>query len=221
MSCICMPIKCHTMPKILELDIVLKDVKPKMWRRILIPDNKSFHELHFAIQFAMGWSGEHLYHFIVGRFIRFIGYRLEDGSDPDVLENARTVAISTLLNSPEDSILYQYDFGDCWEHQVTVRNIHPKEKGRKYPVLVAGARACPPEDVGGILGYSELLYAMKKKDSEDYKMFVDWLGGPFDPKEFDKDSINSRYFGNFKAEMVRKEKKYYRKSLQGRRTPGL
>ncbi len=92
------------MPKIPELDIVSKDAKPKMRRRILVPDDMSIHELHYTIRLAMGRSGDHLYHFIVGRSTRFIGYRLEDGSDPDFLEDARAVGIRILLNFPEDSV---------------------------------------------------------------------------------------------------------------------
>ncbi len=88
--------------------------------------------------------------------------------------------------------------------------IHPQEKGREYPVLIGRTSPGPPEDCGGIPGCSELVAAMKKKGSEDYKRCAEWFGGPYNPKEFDMDGINSQYFDNFKAEMERREKMYYR-----------
>ena len=187
------------MSKILELDIVLQGSKPKIWRRVLVPDDMTFRELHYIIQFAMGWDHSHLHQFVVGKYQRRIGVPYED--DFNKMEDSRKIKINSLLNAPKDKILYEYDFGDGWEHIVEVKKVHEPEKGKKYPVLIGGAMACPPEDCGGIWGYHDLVDTMKKKGSEAYEELVEWLGGEFDPEEFDMDEINEAFFKNFKKEM--------------------
>jgi hypothetical protein len=187
------------MSKILELDIVLQGSKPKIWRRVLVPDNTTFHALHYVIQFAMGWTNSHLYQFVVGRGEYYIGVPSED--DFYEVEDSRKMKINTLLNEPKDKITYEYDFGDSWEHLVEVKKVHEPEKGKTYPVLIAGAMACPPEDCGGIWGYQDLVGKMKNKDSEEYEDLVEWLGDDFDPEEFEMDLFNRAFFKNFKKVM--------------------
>ena len=195
-----MVLKHFNMSKILELDIVLQDSKPKIWRRVLVPDNMNFHELHYIIQFAMGWTHSHLHQFLVGSYERRIGIPYGD-DDFDELEDSRNIKINSILNVPKDKIVYEYDFGDGWEHLVEVKKVHEPEKGKSCPVLIGGAMACPPEDCGGIWGYLDLVKAMKKKGSDEYEELVEWLGGEFDPQAFDMDEINKAYFKNFKKEM--------------------
>ncbi len=176
------------MSKILELDIVLQGSKPKIWRRVLVPEGFSFHHLHYTIQLAMGWTDSHLYQFITGRNQRYIGVPFDD--DFGEMEDSRKIKIKSLLNAPKDKILYEYDFGDSWKHIVEVKKVHQAEKGKKYPVLIGGAMACPPEDCGGIWGYQELVENLKMKGTDEYEELVEWLGGEFDPNEFDMAKIN-------------------------------
>ena len=184
------------MSKILELDIILRDSKPNIWRRVLVPDNMTFLELHYIIQFAMGWTNSHLHHFVVGNYDRRIGIPFED--DFEEVEDGRKVKINALLNAPKDKIKYEYDFGDSWVHLLEVKKVHDPEEGKKYPVLIGGAMACPPEDCGGIWGYQDLVEKLKRKNSQEYKELVEWLGGEFDPEAFDMDEINKAYLKNFK-----------------------
>ncbi len=193
------------MTKILELDITLKDSKPKIWRRVLVPEDMNFHELHYVIQFAMGWSHSHLHQFIVGRYQRCIGIPFGD-DDFDEKEDSREIKINAILNAPKAKIVYEYDFGDGWEHLVEVKKLHEPEAGKTYPVLIGGKMACPPEDCGGIWGYLDLVETMKKKGTDEYEEMVEWLGGELDPTEFDMDEINKAHFKNFKKEMKDWEK---------------
>jgi hypothetical protein len=76
----------------------------------------------------------------------------------------------------------EYDFGDGWEHDVVVEG---KGTGTPIPVVLAGRRRCPPEDVGGPWGYEEFLAAIADPAHPEHAMRLDWIGGPFDPAEFD------------------------------------
>lgn len=86
------------------------------------------------------------------------------------------------------SAYYVYDFGDSWEHEIRLEKILPREK-RKYPACIAGKRACPPEDCGGIWGYEEFLEIIKDPEHEEYEDMLDWVGGEFDPEHFDIEDV--------------------------------
>ena len=83
---------------------------------------------------------------------------------------------------------YEYDFGDCWEHTVVLEKILAAESGETYPRCIAGKRACPPEDSGGIPGYEEKLEILKHPGSKYYKEIRDWMGD-FDPEHFDPNEV--------------------------------
>src|SRR5690606_23542667 len=79
---------------------------------------------------------------------------------------------------------YEYDFGDGWEHSVELEQVKPAERGVRYPRCTAGARACPPEDVGGIYGYAEFVAALADPQHEEHEHYLEWIG-PYDPDVFD------------------------------------
>ncbi len=106
--------------------------------------------------------------------------------------DARTTALYQL--APWEGVMfrYEYDFGDHWRHDVTVEALLPcSEKGRRFTCL-DGARACPPEDCGGVHGYAELLRTLRRGRGEAYRDLVAWLGAPFDPEIFDLAKVNRR-----------------------------
>ncbi len=80
---------------------------------------------------------------------------------------------------------YEYDFGDGWPHEVLFEGVRRPEAGQRYPVCLEGARACPPEDVGGTGGYEVFLEALADPRHERHAEFRDWIGGGFDPEAFD------------------------------------
>jgi Plasmid pRiA4b ORF-3-like protein len=77
-----------------------------------------------------------------------------------------------------------------WEHALKVEKILPAEKGKRYPVCLAGKRACPPEDCGGVSGYAHLLQVLSNPKDEEYEELCEWLGGPFDSEAFDLGETN-------------------------------
>jgi hypothetical protein len=177
-----------------QFKITLDGTKPPVWRRIQLPATATFWDLHCAIQDAMGWEDEHLHAFEAGdrRHPINIGIPSDDGPWGMTDERAGwDVAVSDLLKQPGDKCKYLYDFGDGWRHTVQLQQVLPRETGVNYPRCTAGARACPPEDCGGIHGYARLCEALKNpaKADEDGEELLEWFGDDFDPEHFDPDEV--------------------------------
>jgi hypothetical protein len=175
---------------VFQFKVELRDITPIIWRRIQVPGSYTFWDFHVAIQDVMGWFDCHLHLFRVENpetdSVEEIGIPDEDSyeGEPDLIPGWE-VHIADYFKRPGDSASYEYDFGDGWEHAVVLEDIVEKQKGRKYPVCVAGARACPPEDCGGVPGYEDLLVTINDPTSEEYESTMEWLGGQFDPEQFD------------------------------------
>jgi hypothetical protein len=174
-----------------QLKITLRDVRPPIWRRVLVKDC-SLSRLHEVIQIAMGWDSYHLYSFEVDGI---------DYGDPDMtgdeldMKDDRRAKLSRLVPGEKFKFRYIYDFGDNWEHEITVEKLLPAEAGTSYPVCVAGKRAGPPEDVGGVWGYMEFVQAMRDPKHPQHRELAEWYGDPFDPEVFDIDEVNRRLAG--------------------------
>jgi hypothetical protein len=102
----------------------------------------------------------------------------------------RKIKLDSVMSFPKAKIIYEYDFGDGWEHSVVLEKIVPREKSTYYPVCMDGKRNCPPEDCGGPGGYADLLEITGNPKHEEYREMIEWLGEGFDPEEFDIDTIN-------------------------------
>jgi len=174
---------------IYQLKISLKHFKPTIWRRILVPSNTLLIDFHKIIQTTMGWSNCHLHQFVKNRELYSIPY---DGFDDiDVIDyKKKKIRISDLLQNEKDRILYEYDFGDGWEHDIVLEKILPSDTKIKYPVCVKGKMNCPPEDCGGVWGYADMLEIIKQPNHEEYEDIIIWLGKDFDPEYFDIDETN-------------------------------
>lgn len=172
---------------IYRLRIALQGIKPPIWRRIEVPGSAPLDDLNLMIQGAMGWTNSHLHGFEIGGE----NYSILDpefGAD-DFLDETK-FRLQRLVPVEKAKFTYTYDWGDGWEHLVLVERITPPESGVKYPRCTAGARACPPEDVGGIWGYEEFLEAIGDPKHERYEEFLEWIGGEFDPEAFDLAETN-------------------------------
>lgn len=184
-----------------QLKISLDGIEPEIWRRFKINSNSTFEDLHIVIQIVMGWENYHLYEFRNKNFV--IGIEPEEDffSDPDLIP-AHTIRISDVLSRKRSNITYTYDFGDSWEHKIVVEDIL-RDELILNPVCIGGAMNCPPEDCGGIWGYSELLEIISNKNHPEHKGMLDWLGGDFDPQYFNLNDINSA-FSNLKRRRKKK-----------------
>ncbi len=179
----------QTHEMVYQLKVTLRESKPPIWRRIQVPDNITLDRLHMILQHVMGWINSHLYKFeIAGK-----EYSIPDPDD-DFYElhfiDSRRTRLNKVISREKARFRYEYDFGDSWEHDILVEKILPAESSTLYPVCLAGKRACPPEDCGGIWGYAELLKVIRDPSHEEYESMMEWLGGSFDPEEFNIGEIN-------------------------------
>jgi hypothetical protein len=181
----------RTLPRtttIYQLKVTLKETKPPIWRRVLVPADVTMRRLHDILQVVMGWSDTHLYMFEVGR--TYIG---EPDPEEDLREvrSAKTTKLNQVAPSAGAKLVYEYDFGDSWRHGILVEKVLPAQPAARYPVCVAGRRACPPEDCGGAWGYAELLEVIADPEHDEYGSTMAWLGVGFHPDDFDVAETNA------------------------------
>lgn len=171
--------------KALQLKITLSGIEPKIWRKFLVEDTMTFHELHQVIQQVIGWTDSHLYEFKVdGEKIGIPDTRF----DRDCLD-ARKTDLSFL--KAKQKFYYVYDFGDFWEHVLVLEKILEKDVSQTYPRCLAGERACPPEDCGSIPGYFHLQEVKEDKKHPEYgKLINGWLGEDWGFEYFNIDEVN-------------------------------
>ncbi|MEA3385430.1 MAG: plasmid pRiA4b ORF-3 family protein [Thermodesulfobacteriota bacterium] len=169
-----------------QIKVTLIGSKPPIWRRLIVKENIRLDQLHSVLQVAMGWFNYHLHQYRVGS--SYIGI---PDSDFDIdLTDERKVYLQDIISNPKDNFVYEYDFGDGWEHKIILEKILPLDFSES-PVVIKGKKACPPEDCGGIWGYSDLLDAIQDPKHEEHASMIEWVGGEFDPDEFDIELINS------------------------------
>jgi hypothetical protein len=173
-------------PRPYQLKITLKRSRPAIWRRILVLENTPLDLLHLIIQRTMGWSNVHLHDFVIGK--EFYG----DPAVDNVLgfKNECDYILGDLITDAGQVFTYEYDFGDDWEHEIKLEKITPQKRDLTVPFCVTGARACPPEECGGIWNYYKLLKILKDKSHPEFKQTREWFGYEFDPEEFARDPIN-------------------------------
>jgi hypothetical protein len=181
------------------LRVTLQDSVPPIWRDIIVPSNLTLENLHYVIQTAMGWNNDHHHHFIADNIlytdIADNDNPYHEGSDAERSERNHTV--SQLLTEEKSIILYEYDLSDGWLHKIELRKILPAHDNHAFkPHCVKGKGACPPEDCGGIWGYTDMLEALQGADSEERNEILTWLGEGFNPEHFDLEAVN-RILKNF------------------------
>lgn len=176
--------------EVYQLKIQLKGISPPIWRRFLVLNTSALEDLHHTIQIVMGWTDSHLHQFICGKS-RYGIIDPEFGADwDDDLENELNFKVKDLLKNEGDSILYEYDFGDGWEHKITLEKILPFKSKQFLPFCIKGKRSCPPEDVGGVWGYADFLEKWNDKNHPEHKELREWAGDYFNPEIFDHSETN-------------------------------
>jgi hypothetical protein len=151
-------------------------------------------DLHDAIQVAMGWHNCHMHAFRFGD-VQYSSRESSEMEDMDT-KDEETALLSRVVTRPRQKFIYEYDFGDSWEHEIVVEKMLPIDPQGKYPVCVAGARACPPEDCGSFPGYFAILEALRAtKKTQEQKELLEWLEDDYNPEWFDLDAVNRRLSG--------------------------
>jgi hypothetical protein len=175
-----------TEPRVYELKVTLDGSVPAIWRRIRVTGDTTLARLHLILQASMGWGELHRHQFIV----RGRRYGRPD-AEGEVLDERR-VRLGELVTRAGSRLTYEYDFDDGWMHEVLVEKVLPQEEGVEAPLCLAGERSCPPEDVGGIYGYYDLLDALQNGRSAGHRPAMEWVGGRWDPDAFDLETVNRR-----------------------------
>lgn len=176
---------------IYQLKVFLKETKPPIWRRFQVRSRITFRELHKTLQVVMGWWNYHLHLFQV---------------DSLTITDRETLAEWGGIGLPDDisrlnkyvrqegmHFGYEYDFGDSWEHELVLEAMLPLDETAVYPRCLAGERACPPEDCGGVWGYETFLEAIQNRQHPEHDSYIEWIGGSFDPEAFDLDKVTQQF----------------------------
>ncbi len=179
---------------VFQFKITLIGAEPPVWRRLQVPAYYTFYDLHVAIQNAMGWTDSHLHAYeIQGKHkIRIESpYAVEDLHEKPYGFTTE-IMLAKFFKKENASAIYEYDFGDGWRHEVLLEDIQLKKAGMKYPVCLAGQRACPPEDCGGLSGYVGCVEAVANKtipDEDDEALaLLTWLDG-WNPEKFNPEAV--------------------------------
>jgi len=163
-----------------QFKVVLLGISPPIWRRIQVPALFNFWDLHVAIQDAMGWLDYHLHVFHVSK--PHSRRKIEIGIPDDEFDDHQflpgwEIPVGEHFTSTGQTALHDYDFGDDWNHEILFEGIVLREEGQKYPRCIAGERACPPEDCGGIPGYYHVLEVIRDPSHGEHQETIDWLRG--------------------------------------------
>ncbi len=175
------------------LRIELKEIKPVIWRRFIVPSDITLERLHDIIQIVMGFNDSHLHEFKID------GRRYTEEPDPEYIEEGDEILeegffkLKDLVKLKGAVFEYLYDFGDYWDHTVILERTNYKLKQYDLPVMcLAGKMTCPPDDVGGVSGYYEFCKAMMDKSHTEHKSYKIWFGKLYKPDFLDIKFINDQ-----------------------------
>ena len=181
--------------KVYQLKVTLIETDPPIWRRLRVPGDTTLARLDRIIQTAMGWTNSHLHTFTAGGVLY---------ADPSPeweipVKDERRVLLDRIASEEGEAFVYEYDLGDAWRHQVLVEEVRVGSGGAERPVCLSCARACPPEDCGGVQGYYQTLEILRNPRHREYQDTKTWIesmtGGPFDPDAFDVEAVNGALKG--------------------------
>ncbi len=198
----------------IKLKVNLENMPHKVFRKVLVPENINMHQLHLVIQFSMGWDNAHLFEFTdirwKGSFRAGIANEMDDyytEGDEFGLKNAYDVSLKEVYLERNDkkAFWYWYDFGDDWFHRISF--LKPSKKDLEIfegkPVCLEAVGKCPPEDVGGVWGYEELLEVVQDKKHPEREEMMEWYGlnpnEKFDEMETNIEVINQSLSAVFKS----------------------
>lgn len=189
-----MPKGRKTDDSVYELKVTLVHSRPPIWRRFQLESAATLQRMHLILQVVMGWTDSHLHGFRVPQPGRG-GARRRYLPVEDAAEESTRIA--DVFRRPKDRVIYDYDFGDSWEHELVLEAVVPRSATARYPIVLAGRGACPPEDVGGVPGYYHFLEALKDPNHPNHEEMVEWGGEDFDPRRFDAQAVNRMFHGGW------------------------
>lgn len=172
-----------------QLTVTLDGIEPPIWRRPVVPAWFTLDKVHDVLQTALGWTNSHLHMFRFGDERVGTPYELGD-LDETYTRSGRIVHVGDLVARGHRRVEYEYDFGDGWTHTIEIDDVRDEE-GLSLACL-DGARACPPEDCGGVHGYQRLLEILFDPTHQEFEDSRHWVGPAFDPERFDLRRVNQQ-----------------------------
>jgi len=169
--------------EIATVRIELADTDPPIWRQVEVPTSITLKVLHDIVQATIGWFDYHLWEFTIGE--QKYGLPMDEDWGTEPRKEAIKVRLRDVLHPRKTVIDYTYDFGDNWEHRITVTDVRPGEPGVGYPRYIGGERNGPPEDCGGIPGFYDKLEARVDSNHPDHEEIVEWLDD-YDPESIEE-----------------------------------
>lgn len=175
---------------VLHISLTFSD--PLIWRRVQVPGSYTLAQLHDVIQGAMGWSDSHVHQFIVGKISYEPTMRSNRPRESKRFDENK-YKLHTLEEGMQFLFAYLYDAGEGWEHQLHLEETVPPSRELKHPILLAGERACPPEEVGDVHEYNQLIAGFEVMDENARDTLFELSGLPdFDPAAFDQAIFKKR-----------------------------
>lgn len=206
-----------------QIKVMIKGIQPAIWRRLRIPGNITFQQLHQIIQASFGWLDYHLYKFEFEKTVVTIpddNYAPGELYGDNIAEiDSKTTGINELFDA-YDSCEYEYDFGDSWNHEISIEKRMKDTKKNTIPECLGGARQRPPEDVGGIGGYKDFLDIIRDKKNPEREEMLSWAekdtrGRIFDPEYFSINEVNRKLLYALEDDEEHAEKLLTGKGLSG------
>lgn len=189
------------MVEVYQFRVFLREISPAIWRRLLLHSDQTIADLHYSLQIAMGWTDSHLNRFV----IRGKEYGVEHIGGRSFTDNPHHVKLHNFHFRRYERFLYEYDFGDQWQHEIRLEQIIPFDPQKTYPLCLGGSRQAPLEDCGGPWGFmaleshyslpylaERLLEIMAEEEPSAYQAevneFMYWLS----LNQFDRQAVNRR-----------------------------
>ncbi len=172
--------------RVLSLRLAITGTQPRVWRRLLAIETMWLSRLHDSIQIAFDWFDYQTHVFALDD-LKFGNPMKRDDLN---VEDDRDVTLADLNLAHRDRMTYEYHFGEGWRVDIRVEKTSPAGKGARYPACVAGERAGPPEDCGGLEAFHDMLACLKEPASDLGREWLGWLGPEYDPGACDLDKVN-------------------------------
>ena len=170
-----------------QLKVSLRGTRPPIWRRLEVASDLTLGDLHEVLQIAMGWADSHLHAFVADG----VEYGPPDPERGTQVRDESRVRLTRVLRAPKDRMVYEYDFGDGWEHVVVLEKVLPYDLVRhRDPRVTGGRRACPPEDCGGVFGFYRMLHVLGDPQHPEHEEMREWVGDVSDADAFDIEETN-------------------------------
>lgn len=175
---------------LLHISITFSD--PLIWRRVQVPGTFTLAQFHDIIQLSMGWSNSYVHQFLVGKISYEPTMKSNIPRESKRFDEAK-YKLHTLEEGMRFMFTYIYDAGEGWEHEIHLEEVIPPTRQLKHPILLSGEMACPPETVGDIHEYHQLLSALESPDNKGNDSLYKLTGRPdFDPCYFDLEGAKKR-----------------------------